>query len=186
MSCNLDELEKGGLHDTKKLSLEATSTNGSDVPLTADDLSEVVPPHESYEGFSYWDPGFTWSAQEERKVVRKVDFYLLSALCLMFFGLQLDRGNLSNALTDNLLNDLKLSTNDYNNGTTIQLVCFLATEFPVQLATKRFGFRKVLPVIMMMWSLVSLFQCFMDNRTTFYVTRALIGESTQEHVSISH
>jgi hypothetical protein len=47
--------------------------------------------------------------------------------------LQLDRGNLSNALADNLLNDLGLTSDDYNNGTTIQLVCFLAAEFPVQL-----------------------------------------------------
>lgn len=175
MAANVDEVEKGGLHDSQKLSLEATSTNGSNAPLTPGDLSEVVPPHESYEGFDYWDPNFTWSPEEERKVIRKVDFYLLSVLCAMFFGLQLDRGNLSNALTDNLLKDLKLSTNDYNNGTTIQLVCFLATEFPVQLATKRFGFRKVLPIMVMMWSLVSMFQCFMHNRATFYVTRALIG-----------
>lgn len=55
------------------------------------------------------------SPEEEARVVRKVDFYLLSFICLMFLGLQLDRGNISNALTDNLLPDLGLDTNDYNN-----------------------------------------------------------------------
>jgi hypothetical protein len=86
------------------------------------------------------------------------------------FGLQLDRGNISNALTDNLLKDLSLSTNDYNNvpilvhmasgnpnqsqGTTIQLLCFLLAEFPVQMLTKRYGFRLVLPIMMMAWGTV--------------------------------
>ena len=31
--------------------------------------------------------------------------------CIMFFGLQVDRGNLVQAVSDNLLDDLKLSTN---------------------------------------------------------------------------
>lgn len=41
-------------------------------------------------------------------------------------------------------------------GTTIQLVCFLLAEFPVQMLTKRFGFRLVLPTMMMAWSTVCM------------------------------
>ena len=55
-----------------------------------------------------------------------------------FFGLQLDRGNLSNALADTFLDDLGLTSDDYNNGNTIQLVCFMSAEFPVQFLTKRY------------------------------------------------
>ena len=51
-------------------------------------------PHESYEGANRWDPLAEWTSEEEARVVRKTDFYLLSFLMLMFFGLQLDRGNI--------------------------------------------------------------------------------------------
>ncbi|TQN70655.1 putative transporter [Colletotrichum shisoi] len=140
-----------------------------------ENLSDLVQPHESYEGKHRWDPAATWTAAEERKVVRITDLKLLSMLCVMFFGLQLDRGNLSNALADDFLKDMKLTSDDYNNGNTIQLVCFLAAEFPVQLLTKRFGFKFVLPTLMMMWGTVSWGQAWMTTRAGFYVTRALIG-----------
>jgi len=136
---------------------------------------DALPPHDSYEGKHRWDPEATWTRAEERRVVRKTDLYLLSWLCVMFFGLQLDRGNLSNALADNLLIDLGITSDDYNNGTTIQLLCFLAAEFPVQMLTKRYGFRYILPTMMILWSTVSWAQAWMHDRTTFYITRALIG-----------
>lgn len=174
MASHIDTAEKGtGAH--AKVSLDASSTAPSDERLVSGSLAEVVLPHHSYEGAHLFDPTFTWSAAEEKKVVWKTDLCLLSMLCLMFFGLQLDRGNLSNALTDNFLKDLKMTTNDYNNGTTIQLVFFLAAEFPIQLLTKRFGFRRVLPIVMIMWSTVSWAQAWIDSRASFYATRALIG-----------
>lgn len=57
----------------------------------------------------------------------------------------------------------------------MQLVLFLAAEFPVQLLIKRYGFRRVLPLMMIAWSLVSWTQAWMSGRASFYVTRALIG-----------
>jgi MFS family permease len=48
-------------------------------------------------------------------------------------------------------------------------------EFPVQLLTKRYGFKRVLPLLMMGWGTVTWAQAWMTTRAAFFVTRALIG-----------
>ena len=176
MAENIDNVEKGVASSIDTKDQEFSITQIEEAPAVGrEHLSGALPPHESYEGRHKWDPEFQWEEAEERRLVRKTDLFLLSWLCIMFFGLQLDRGNIQQALTDDLLTDLNINSDDYNNGTTIQLLCFLAAEFPVQMITKRYGFRNVLPVLMMMWSTVSWGQAFINNRASFYVTRALIG-----------
>jgi Major Facilitator Superfamily len=174
MSDGLDEIEKGTANTLAK-NLSGDTSHLEAVPVGREHISGALPPHESYEGRHRWDPAFKWDEQEEKKLVWKTDLRLLSWLCVMFFGLQLDRGNLSNALTDNLLKDLNISSNDYNNGTTIQLLAFLTAEFPVQMLTKRYGFKRVLPILMIAWSTVSWGQAWINSRASFYITRALIG-----------
>lgn len=48
-----------------------------------ENLSTVVPPSKEYEGHHVWDPSATWTPEEERRVRRKIDFRLLTMVCLM-------------------------------------------------------------------------------------------------------
>jgi len=91
-------------------------------------------PPDSYESKHRWDPRATWTPEEEKKLVRRLDLRVAFVACICFAALQLDRNNISNALSDNFLNDIHVTTGDYNIGMTIFYVCFLAAELPSQMS----------------------------------------------------
>ncbi|GAB7360722.1 hypothetical protein MBLNU230_g0599t1 [Neophaeotheca triangularis] len=132
-------------------------------------------PVETYEGIHRFDPQFQWEPKEEKRIVRRIDARICTWACLMFFALQLDRGNIQQALTDNMLDDLGISTNDYNTGQTIFYLSFLLAELPSQLISKKLGPDRWIPCQMVMWSLVASFQAFLSGRASFWVCRCLIG-----------
>ncbi|CAG9985038.1 unnamed protein product [Clonostachys byssicola] len=132
-------------------------------------------PIPEYEGRHRYDPKAEWTPQEEKKLVRKLDKRICSWVCLMFFALQLDRGNISQALSDNMLNDLGLTTNNYNYGMMIFYLCFLSAEVPSQMISKKLGPDVWIPIQMCAWSVVAICQCLIIGEQSFYATRALLG-----------
>ncbi|KAF9872030.1 hypothetical protein CkaCkLH20_10367 [Colletotrichum karsti] len=137
--------------------------------------AQLYEPIPEYEGRHRYDPTAEWSEKEEKKLVRRLDYKICSWVCLMFFALQLDRGNITQANSDNMLADLGLSTDQYNYGMTIFYLCFLCAELPSQMLSKKLGPDVWIPIQMVSWSTVAICQCAIKDATGFYVTRALLG-----------
>ena len=106
----------------------ATQPSVYDDPETA----KYFQPTEKYENLHRFDPSFRWTWAEElvcykacemldqswimltalfQPLINKIDWKITLWACIAFFALDLDRGNLSQANTDNFLDDMKLSTN---------------------------------------------------------------------------
>ena len=76
-----------------------------------------------YECRHVFDPDLEWTPKEERKLVWKIDWHVCLWACVMFLALEVDRSNLKQAVSDDMLDQLGLSTNEYNYGTAPLKVC---------------------------------------------------------------
>lgn len=133
-----------------------------------------------YEGSQYecrgvFDPYYKWEPEEEKKLLRKLDFRVALTSCILFVALQVDRGNLTQAVSDNMLDDLNMTTNDYNLGNTLFLVAFLAAEIPFSLVSKKLGPDVFIPFQIIAFSIIAGAQFWLQNLTGFLICRVLLG-----------
>ncbi|CZS94175.1 related to permease [Rhynchosporium agropyri] len=143
-------------------------------PSVAEYWREVYEKAE-YEGRHRYDPLFTWTAAEEKRVRRKIDLRIITWAWMMFMALDLNRRNINRAITDKMLPELRMNTNDFNYGQTIFLVSFLSAELPSGLISKKVGPDRWIPFLIVSWSITSASQFALSSKAGFYAVRCILG-----------
>ncbi|KAJ6601925.1 MFS general substrate transporter [Mycena vulgaris] len=120
-----------------KPSLEKVSDSQlEDVKLKTSSEEDI-----DFGGESTLPPPPILSAEEERKLWRKIDLRLMPILTLMYLMSFLDRGN---ARLDGLQDQLNLTGNKYNIALTMYFIPYCIFECPANLVLKRFRPSKTL------------------------------------------
>ena len=95
---------------------------------------------------------------------------LIQELTVLFL-----RGNIGNALTDNMMTNLAIDQETLNTGTSLVFVGICLGDIPANILIQRFGADIWLPCQLLAWGLVATFQAFIKNKAGFLATRFLLG-----------
>ncbi|KAL2683291.1 hypothetical protein Neosp_007761 [[Neocosmospora] mangrovei] len=126
-----------------------------------------------------------WSAEEERSLVRRIDFAVMPLLIIGFFVLQLDRSNIGNAMTDNFMPEVGINQFQYNVGNQLMYLGIVLFEIPSNLILYRVGPAVWIGFQILAWGLVATLQAFIKGQGygAYLATRFLLGFYKQEETS---
>ncbi|KAG9254867.1 alternative sulfate transporter [Emericellopsis atlantica] len=118
-----------------------------------------------------------WTASEESKLVRKLDCVVMPLLAAGFFVLQLDRGNIGNAVTDFFFADVGITQFEFNVGNQLMYLGVTLFEIPSNLVLYRIGPAAWIGCQVLAWGMVATFQAFIKGKGAgaYMATRFLLG-----------
>lgn len=127
----------------------------------------------------------------DRKVVLKLDLFLMPVMIIIFILLFLDRANIGNARVAGLQKDLRLTDFQFQTGNvhliyifgransisalTITYVPYILIEIPSNLVMKKIGPRIMLPGLCICWGIVTIFHCLIKNYAGLLTARFFLG-----------
>jgi sugar phosphate permease len=91
------------------------------------------------------------------------------------FILNMDRTNISNALSDTLIQDLGINLNIFNNATAVYAIFFSIFTISGAVLAKPFGPHRWIPILMFSWGIVTLAHGFIHEIIGYFVVRVLIA-----------
>lgn len=110
----------------------------------------------------------------EKDTMRRVIWRILPFLIVSYLVSIIDRGNIGMAALQ-MNEDLGLSKAAFGFASSLYFVAYFIFEVPSNLAMQKVGARLWLPRIMISWGVVSMCMALVQNTTTLYIVRFLLG-----------
>ncbi|KAF3761701.1 hypothetical protein M406DRAFT_49661 [Cryphonectria parasitica EP155] len=116
-----------------------------------------------------------YTADEEKQLVRKIDFMIIPYLAVCYAFFYIDKTTLSYAAIFGIREDLDLVGTDYNWLSSMFYFGFLAWAFPTNFLMQRLPIARYLGANIFLWGVLLIVQAGATNFATLAVLRALSG-----------
>ncbi|KEY72947.1 hypothetical protein S7711_07910 [Stachybotrys chartarum IBT 7711] len=119
--------------------------------------------------------GITWTPEEEKALVRKIDLYLLPCIWLMYLLSYMDRTNIGNARIAGMTDDLNMSSDEYSIALVVFFIGYVIFEPPSNMILVRTKPSLYLPAIMAIWGVLTCVMAVINNFHHLVVLRVFVG-----------
>ncbi|KAF9890482.1 hypothetical protein FE257_005887 [Aspergillus nanangensis] len=111
----------------------------------------------------------------ESKLVRKIDFFILSFCCVTYFFNYLDRSNLANAYVSGMKEELAFEGNQFNVINTVFTVGYILGQVPSNLAVTYIRPRFFFPSMILFWGGLTMITAAVHNPQGIMAIRFFLG-----------
>ncbi|KAL2280780.1 hypothetical protein FJTKL_12292 [Diaporthe vaccinii] len=123
--------------------------------------------------FFIWHPKGTSSS--EKKLLFKIDFFILTYGCLAYFAKWLDQANLSNAYVSGMKEDLAMYGTEYNLAATCFSIGQILGPIPASILLTWVPPRILLPGLELLWSFLTIGTYAVRDVNQLYPIRFFVG-----------
>ncbi|KAH6660956.1 major facilitator superfamily transporter [Truncatella angustata] len=117
----------------------------------------------------------SYTEEEERRVLRKIDYTILPMMCFIFFLQYLDKQTLSYASVFGLITDLGMSSTQYSWCTSIFYIGQLVAEYPFIYLMSKLHLTKFVGVTVVIWGIICMCLAAPHSFAGFAAVRFLLG-----------
>ncbi|KAH6972289.1 major facilitator superfamily domain-containing protein [Ilyonectria sp. MPI-CAGE-AT-0026] len=157
-----------------KNSAEVTDQNAhlSDTGAARNSEEKIVAKPQTWKSY-VWD---TWELPaEERRLLFKVDAFVLTFASLGYFLKNIDQTNVNNAFLSGMKEDLSMYGNELVTSTSIWTVGYVVGQIPSNLLLTRVSPRWVIPSLEVGWGVATICTSAVKDYHSLYALRFLVG-----------